>query len=407
MALITSPMLQVEAQAAEYKLPELEITARAAKPIEGAKCGGQVDVVLVDPGVAYEASGSTLKDVTGLTGSGTQNKRSMLIRSVTVPTEVGSLAKVTDIDSWTREFADPNSKTLQLTMHNRIMTEFMFGVNSAQVVNSAFGIEHLGIAAGYLGECSVSDLWGFMSPTMETKLGTDVIKNYFLAPSITEPMYADAKVGRCLGIMWERCKMPSVVVASANVMAADWAIDTAGVNAATGEITIDDNGSTSSISTSTVIKAGQTFTFAGIYALDQQNQALPYLKTFVVQEQATGLVTGKITLKVGALITTGGGANVSTLPVATNTPIPGVGASVGVYSVLLATQRENLLFEPVHLDNTGFQDAAEGASDSGNLVISSVVVPDGNTRTSIYRLDAAYVVGVIDTKLATAIYVKQ
>ncbi len=163
----------------------------------------------------------------------------------------------------------------------------------------------------------------------------------------------------------------------------------------------------SPISTSTVIKAGQTFTFAGIYALDQQNQALPYLKTFVVQEQATGLVTGKITLKVGALITTGGGANVSTLPVATNTPIPGVGASVGVYSVLLATQRENLLFEPVHLDNTGFQDAAEGASDSGNLVISSVVVPDGNTRTSIYRLDAAYVVGVIDTKLATAIYVKQ
>lgn len=407
MALITSPMLQVEAQAAEYKLPELEITARAAKPIEGAKCGGQVDVVLVDPGVAYESSGTTLKDVTGLTGIGTQAKRSMLVRSVTVPNEVGSLAKVTDIESWTKEFAVPNSNTLQLTMHNRIMTEFMLGVNSAQVVNSSFGIDHLGIAAGYLGECSVTDLWGFMSPTMETKLGTDVIKNYFLAPSVTEPMYADAKIGRCLGINWERCKMPSVVVTSANVMAADWAIDTAGVNAATGEITIDDNGSTSAISTSTVIKAGQTFTFAGIYALDQQNQALPYLKTFVVQEQATGLVTGKITVKVGALITSGGGANVSSLPVATNTPIPGVGASVGVYSVLLATQRENILFEPVHLDNTGFQDAAEGGSDSGNLVISSVVVPDGNTRTSIYRLDAAYVVGVIDTKLATAIYVKQ
>ena len=410
MALITSPMLQVMAQVAEYNMPELEITARAAKPIEGAKCGGQVDVVLVDPGVAYISTGTTLKDLTGLVGAGTQGKRSMLVASAGAGAEVGSLARVTDIESWSKEYADPKGKTVSVALHNYIMTQFMLGVNSAQVVNSSFGIDHLGIAAGMLGECGVNDLYGFMSPTTETKLGTDVIKNYFLAPPITEEIYQNAKVGRCLGINWERCTMPSVVVASANVMAADWAIDTAGVNAATGEITIDDNGSTSAISTSTVIKQGQTFTFAGIYALDQQNQVLPYLKTFVVQEQATGLVTGKITLKVGALITSGGGANVSTLPVATNTPIPGVGASVGVYSVLLATQRENLLFEPVHIDNTGFETSAEGASgdtQNGNIVISAVVCPDGMARTAMYRWDAAFVTGVIDTKLATAIYVKQ
>jgi len=407
MALVTSEMLAVQAQATEYKLPELEISARAAKPIEGSKSSGQIDVVLVDPGTAYRSSGTTLKDITGLTNAGTQNKRSMTIKSVTTPAEIGSLQRVTDIESFTKEFAEPRANTMKAEIHNDIMESMMFGVNSAQVVNSSFGIEHLGVASGMLGELSVTDLFGFMSPTTETKLGTDAIKNYFLPPMISEAMYQEAKIGKYQGITWERCKMPQVAIASANVIAADWVIATGGVSATTGEITIDDGASSSTIGTSTVIKAGSTFTFAGVYALDQQNKTLPYLKTFVVQEDATGVVGGTVTVKVGQMIITGGGANVSKLPVATDVPIPGVGASVGTYSVLIATQRDNLLFEPVKLNNEGFQEASEGASDTGSILVSSIVVPDGNARTAIYRFDSAYVTGIIDSKLATSIYVKQ
>jgi hypothetical protein len=404
MAAITVPQLEIASTAIEALLPALDAAVSTSENLKG-KSGGILRVTVPDPGVAYNTKGG-LKDITSVDRSTNEWSKDFTVESSYIGVDATSLAKVTDFDSWDKEVIDPKMPTLALDVHKSIMDSAFVVANTAQVVNSGFGMDNLALAAGYLQETQLTDLVGFLSPLTQSKLSNSAIKDYFLPPSISEGMYRNAKLGVYQNVEWSHCTMPSVTIASANVIAADWAVDTSGVDGTAGTLIIDDNGSTSAISTSTVIKKGSTFTIATVYAKDVQGMNMVMNKTFVVQEDATGLVTGKITLKVGAFAISGAHANVSRLPVATDVLIPGVGATTGTYSVILAFSRGNLYFQPVELLNDGFQ-ATSGKSINSKISISAICQGDINTRNATYRFDTAFVTGAVDDRRATLIYVKQ
>lgn len=399
---ITTAQLDILSVAVEKYSPILEDVRSSQKGLKG-RTGGLIRVVIPDSGsVVITENG--LRDISGATLSNAEFSKDLRITSANTAFSATALERVTSVDDFDKEIVQPRAVNYGETVNETVIDKAYTVAGIAQTAALAtLDFDALATTAGKLRENRATNLVGYMSPTVAAKLGSKGANGSFLPPAICEPMYKDSQIGRFANAQWKESKMPVFKVNAANVMDDAWVIDASGVDGDAGTITIDD-ASGETISTSTVIKKGSVFTIAGVYAKDVLGKDTTNLKAFVVQEDATGLVTGKITLKVGAFKNTGAHANVSKMPIATDVPVPVNCGAVGTYSVVLVFEKGNIEYDAVELNTAGFESVSVSGIDS-KIKTTALVSGDIDTLTAKYRIDSAFVTGGIDDRRAALLFV--
>jgi len=400
---ITTAQLDILSVAVEKYAPILEDVRSSQKGLKG-RTGGLLRVVIPDSGsVVITENG--LRDISAVTLDNAEFSKDLRISSANTAFSATALERVTNVDDFDKEIVQPRAVNYGETVNETIIDKAYTVAGIAQTAAlSTLDFDDLATTAGKLRENRATNLVGYMSPTVAAKLGSKGTNGSFLPPAILEPMYKDCQIGRFANVQWKESKMPVFTVATANVMAADWVIDTNGVDGTAGTITIDGS-SNSKIDTSTLIKKGSVFTIAGVFAKDVLGKNTTNLKAFVVQEDAAGIATGKITLKVGAFSNTGAHANVSVMPVATNRPTPVNCGAAKTYSVVFVFEKGNIEYDAVELNTAGFESVSVSGIDS-KIKTTALVSGDINTLTAKYRIDSAFVTGGIDDRRAALLFVE-
>lgn len=400
---ITTAQLDILSVAVEKYSPILEDVRSSQKGLKG-RTGGLLRVVIPDSGsVVITENG--LRDISAVTLSNSEFSKDLRITSANTAFSATALERVTSVDDFDKEIVQPRAVNYGETVNETVIDKAYTVAGIAQTAALAsLDFDALATTAGKLRENRATNLVGYMSPTVAAKLGSKGANGSFLPPAILEPMYKDSQIGRFANAQWKESKMPVFEVKAANVMDDAWVIDTAGVDGAAGTILIDDASGTT-ITGSTVIKKGSVFTIAGVYAKDVLGKDTTNLKAFVVQEDATGVSTGKITLKVGAFSNTGAHANVSKMPVATDVPVPVNCGAAKTYSVVFVFEKGNIEYDPVELNTAGFESVSVSGIDS-KIKTTALVDGDINTLTAKYRIDSAFVTGGIDDRRAALLFVE-
>lgn len=399
---ITTAQLDILSVAVEKYSPILEDVRSSQKGLKG-RTGGLIRVVIPDSGsVVITENG--VRDISAADLSNSEFSKDLRISSANTAFSATALERVTSVDDFDKEIVQPRAVNYGETVNETVIDKAYTVAGIAQTAALAtLDFDALATTAGKLRENRATNLVGYMSPTVAAKLGSKGANGSFLPPAILEPMYKDSQIGRFANVQWKESKMPVFKVNAANVMDDAWVIDTAGVDGAAGTILIDD-ASGETISASTVIKKGSVFTIAGVYAKDVLGKNTTNLKAFVVQEDATGASTGKITLKVGAFSHTGAHANVSVMPKATDVPVPVNCGAVGTYSVVFVFEKGNIEYDPVELNTAGFESVSVSGIDS-KIKTTALVSGDIDTLTAKYRIDSAFVTGGIDDRRAALLFV--
>jgi hypothetical protein len=182
------------------------------------------------------------------------------------------------------------------------------------------------------------------------------------------------------------------------------------VNGATQNVTYDGTNAQSLItdgwtsSVTGVVKAGDVFTIAGVYAVNPITKAtLPYLQQFVVNADAdSGASTGPSTLNISpAIITSGAYQTVSAAP-ADNAAITIKGTAATGYPSNLMFHRDAfaLCMVPMELPQGAVNPARESYK---GLSVRVVPYYDGPNDLGNWRLDILYGVKAIYPDLATRV----
>jgi hypothetical protein len=167
----------------------------------------------------------------------------------------------------------------------------------------------------------------------------------------------------------------------------------------TGTQTLDTDGWTNS--TTGILKAGDVFTIANVYAVNPVTKAtLPFLRQFVVKADAnSGASTGPATLTIAPAIITSGAFQTCSAAPADNAAITVVGTGGTGY-------RQNMVFHKNAFSLVSVPlISPPGAVDVGRRSykgLSVRVIPyyDGDSDTSKWRLDILYGTDTIDPRLA-------
>lgn len=401
---VTTAQLDILSVAVEKYSPILEDVRSSQKGLKG-RTGGLIRVVIPDSGsVVITENG--MRDISAADLSNSEFSKDLRISSANTAFGATALERVTSVDDFDKEIVQPRAVNYGETINETVIDKAYTVAGIAQTAAlSTLDFDALATTAGKLRENRATNLVGYMSPTVAAKLGSKGANGSFLPPAICEPMYKNSQIGRFANVQWKESKMPVFEVKAANVMAADWVIDASGVDGDAGTIKIDDSSSQTTISASTVIKKGSVFTIAGVYAKDVLGKDTTNLKAFVVQEDAKGAASGKITLKVGAFSDTGAHANVSTMPDAADVPVPVNCGAAKTYSVVFVFEKGNIEYDPVELNTAGFESVSISGIDS-KIKTTALVYGDINTLTAKYRIDSAFVTGGIDDRRAALLFVE-
>jgi hypothetical protein len=155
-------------------------------------------------------------------------------------------------------------------------------------------------------------------------------------------------------------------------------------------------------STTGILKAGDVFTIASVYAVNPVTKAvLPFLKQFVVTADAdSGASTGPATLTIyPAIITSGAFQNVSAAP-ADNAAITVMGTGGTGYRQNLVFHKNAFALAMVPMIKP--PGAVEVARESyKGTSVRLIPYYTGTSDTSAWRLDILYGVKAIDPRLAT------
>ena len=155
-------------------------------------------------------------------------------------------------------------------------------------------------------------------------------------------------------------------------------------------------------STTGILKAGDVFTIANVYAVNPRSKAvLPYLQQFVVLADAdSGATTGPATLTISPpIITSGAQQTVSAAP-ADNAAITVLGTGGTGYSQNLVFHKNAFALAMVPMERPP---GAVDVSRQSYKGLSVRVIPyyDGTNDVSNWRLDVLYGFKAIDPRLAT------
>lgn len=157
-------------------------------------------------------------------------------------------------------------------------------------------------------------------------------------------------------------------------------------------------------STTGILKAGDVFTIAGVYAVNPiGKQTLPFLRQFVVQADAdSGASTGPATLTISPpIITSGAYQTVSAVP-ADNAAITVLGTSATGYRQPMIFHKDAFHLAIVPLEIPGGASMASRVNEDG---ISVRVIQDYAVATDVntWRFDVLYGVKALRPDLATRI----
>ena len=403
---ITTAQLDILSVAVEKYSPILEDVRSSEKGLKG-RTGGLIRVVIPDSGTVVITENG-MRNISQATLGNDEFSKDLTISSANTAFSATVLERVTNVDDFDKEIVQPRAVNYGETVNETIIDKAYTVAGIAQTAALAtLDFDALATTAGKLRENRATNLVGYMSPTVAAKLGSKSANGSFLPPAICEPMYKDSQIGRFANVQWKESKMPVFTVETANIINAAWVIDSSGVDGTAGTILLDDGaatGATGAISTSTVIKKGSVFTIAGVYAKDVLGKNTTNLKAFVVQEDAEGKSTGKITLKVGAFSNTGAHANVSVMPADAATLTPVNCGAAKTYSVVFVFEKGNIEYDAVELNTAGFESVSVSGIDS-KIKTTALVSGDIDTLTAKYRIDSAFVTGGIDDRRAALLFV--
>lgn len=244
------------------------------------------------------------------------------------------------------------------------------------------------------GRCSVlspADHWGLVGS--QTQLYTD---------TIAKPAYRKGSTGMVGNVdLYMSQNVPTHTVGALG--------GTPLVNGASQNVTYDASKDTGTQTLATdgwsnsvtgVLKQGDVFTIAGVYAVNPVTKAeLPFLRQFVVKADADSNGTGQAELTIApAMVATGAFKNVSAAP-ADNAAITVSGSAATGY-------RQNMVFHKNAFALTMVPlESPPGAVEVGRRSYKGLnvrVIPfyDGTNDESTWRLDILYGVDTIDGRLA-------
>jgi hypothetical protein len=167
----------------------------------------------------------------------------------------------------------------------------------------------------------------------------------------------------------------------------------------TGTQTLETDGWTNSVTG--ILKAGDVFTIAGVFAVNPVTKAtLPFLKQFtVVSDANSGATTGPATLTISpAIVASGAFKNVSAAP-ADGAAIVVMGTGGTGYRQNLAFHKNAFALVSVPLVSPpGAVDVSRKSYKGTSIRV--IPVYDGTNDVSAWRLDILYGVKTIDPRLA-------
>ena len=399
-SIITVPGLEIFAAEIEESCPILEDCRTTNKGLRGRE-GGKLKVAIPDPGHTFVKKGGIPTigaggDIEDL--SIKEFQREFTVCVATNPCALTSLERVTDIDSFESEIANPRSPEMGAGIQDYVIGAGGFYSDSVFVADGTSatfnGYDLLSEMGGSLADTRCGgDLVGYMSGKIKSKITAGGLK-MFNENAIAGELYRKAKIGEYANVMWKSTPMPVISIGALP------ASTTVSAKPSEGSDTIVL--ASANITTATVIKAGTVFTVANVSKCDVLGHVMDEDKAFVVQEDATG-GSGTISLKVTEMNATGAHRNVSALPAASAVVTWKLTANKK-YALVWAWQKYNVNLDSVKLDDSGLEEV-NAKSPSGKLELSAVVHGDHN-RNAFYRFDCAFLPGAVDSRRVALGYIQ-
>lgn len=326
-------------------------------------------------------------------------------KTVTIPIKIGAKERTLDFDRWNEDVIQP----AVIKMRDRIETELASLYSSLYYFTGTPGtvpstFKALGAGGSIMTDGSVPNSGRFAVHGTDASLElADGLKGVYVQ-SKAKTAFEEAMIGRYAKFdNYESVHAPTHTVgahggtplvngASQNV--------TYAASKQTWTQTLVTDGWTNS--TTGVLKAGDVFTIAGVFAVNPvSKQSTGRLQTFVVRADAnSGATTGPASLTVSPpIIADGAYQTVSAAP-ADNAPITVVSGAAGTsykQSLLLHPKAFALVTRPLDIPaNQGLKTSTK----TGNRVTISVSeFVDGNTLDQTVRLDMLFGVKAIDPRL--------
>lgn len=399
-SIITVPGLEIFAAEIEESCPILEDCRTTNKGLRGRE-GGKLKVAIPDPGHTFVKKGGIPTigaggDIEDL--SIKEFQREFTVCVATNACAMSSLERVTDIDSFEKEVADPRSPEIGAGVQDYVIDAGGFYSDSVFVAdgtsNTFNGYDLLSEMSGSLADSRCAgELVGYMSGKIKSKITAGGLK-LFNESAIAGELYRKAKIGEYANVMWKSTPMPVISIGALP------ASTTVSAKPSEGSDTIVL--ASANITTATTIKAGTVFTVANVSKCDVLGHVMDEDKAFVVQEDATG-GSGTISLKVTEMNATGAHRNVSALPAASAVVTWKLTANKK-YALVWAWQKYNVNLDSVKLDDSGLEEF-NAKSPSGKLELSCVVHGDQN-RNGSYRFDCAFLPGAVDSRRVALGYIQ-
>ena len=391
-SIITVPGLEIFTAEIEESCPIIEDTRSTQEGLKGRQ-GGKLKVAIPDPGKTFVKKGGVPTIGSGADIENTDVKefyREFTVSVATNAATIDSLSRVTDIDSFEREVANPRSAELGAGIQEAIIGESGLYSDSAFVADgTSASFDGFGLLSEMAGSLSDSrcagELVGYMSGKIKSKIARGGLKD-FNENAIAGDLYRKAKIGEWDNVMWKNTPMPVITTGALPTSTTVSAKPTEGSDT----IVL----ASANITTATTIKAGTVFTVANVSKCDVLGHVMAEDKAFVVQEDATG-GSGTISLKVTEMNATGAHRNVSALPAA-SAAVTWKTAANKQYALVWAFQKGNVELSSVKLDDSGLEEVS-AKSPSGKLVMSAIVHGDVN-RNGTYRFDIGFLAGAVDSR---------
>lgn len=394
--LVTKEMLEVFAEQVNESCPVLEDANSTQQGLVGKKSGGKITVYIPDPGVTVVTRGR-IPTISGnnpdVTNTDVEEfEKTFEICCATNACSINDMDNVKGIADFEKQISGPRCASVGAGIEEDIISNGFVCADSAVVVATAdFGI--LSDMAGDLDDSRVKgELVGYMSGKIKSKIsktGSEKFNN----EGIVGDLYRQAKIGEFANVAWKKTAMPVVETTAADAPSAITAVD-----GDAGKITV-------TIAANAKYPKGYAFKIAGIKKRDVLGKVTSIDKVFILKKDCAGADSAATSCDfyVEPFSATGAHANVSRLPLTTDTPTALLDASSS-YAVIWAFSKGNLEFSPVKLPASGLEEVSASA-DNGKVVMSAVVNGDNN-RNGTYRFDSAYIGGAVDSRRAVIGYVK-
>ena len=253
---------------------------------------------------------------------------------------------------------------------------------------------------------------GYMSPLFKSKLSTSAaLKNggFDVPDDILRQMYSRHAIGVYGGADWvNEAFMPeytSGAINSTTTASTAITVKTAVSTQGASEITL------TGVTASGSVPKGTPFTIEGVYDVSTGGLAMPFLKTFITQEDATANGDGDVTVKVLPIY-----FNDDTKGYQNNVYVAGseIAASAVVKSSVEAstTYYTALIKEDSSFNWTPFElDDVEGCTNTTSSTedITIQLVSGGNLekRSNKMRFDSAYFGDIVDPRACRLVYYKK